>query len=98
MGPPVLTDLGEDCLDRGLQPIDSESECISYTGFIQTHYPQYEFKKSETTFEYPKGCYIFVGKDDVKGYFNMQSSGSGESRSRTICKPKKGKDPKPIPL
>ena len=86
----VLTDLGEDCQDRGLQPLNSK-ECITdSTDFIQTHYPEYEFKEYETTSEYPKGCYIFVGKDDYKGYFNMHSSGSAESRSRAICKIKRG--------
>ena len=86
----VITDLGEDCQDRGLQPLNSK-ECITdSTDFIQTHYPEYEFKEYETTSEYPKGCYIFVGKDDYKGYFNMHSSGSAESRSRAICKIKRG--------
>ena len=86
----VLTDLGEDCLDRGLQPIDKK-ECIYATDFIQTHYPQYEFSfKAESTSKYPKGCYVFVGKDDYRGYFNTHLSGSAESRSRVICKNKRG--------
>ena len=87
----VITDLGEDCQDRGLQSLDLK-ECIKdFTAdFIQAYYPQYEFKEYETTSEYPKGCYIFVGKDDYKGYFNMHSSGSAESRSRAICKIKTG--------
>ena len=57
---------------------------------LHTDFPQYEFKEYETTSEYPKGCYVFVGKNDVKGYFNMHSSGSAESRSRAICKTKEG--------
>ena len=83
----VLTELGEDCQNRGLQPIGSESDCIASTEFIKAHYPSYEFHNVETFASYPKGCYVYVASSKKSfGYFNMHSSGSGHGRSRTICK------------
>ena len=89
----VLTELGEDCQGKGLQPIDSESECTSATQFIKTYYPKYEFIRVESDSRYPKGCYVNVLPDDLlsDGYFNTHSTGSGESNSRAVCEKKNGK-------
>ena len=89
----VLTELGEDCESKGLQPIDSESECTSATQFIKTYYPKYEFKRVESNSGFPKGCYAYVVQNNLifDGYFNTHSTGSGESFSRAVCEKKKGK-------
>ena len=93
VGDLVLTEFGEDCQGKGLQSIESESECNSATQFIKTYYPKYEFKGVESRSIYPKGCYVFVSQDDLTfdGYFNWHSTGSGESFSRAVCEKKKGK-------
>ena len=88
----VLTELGEDCQNRGWQPISSGYDCIASTEFVKAHYPNYEFNNTEKLANYPKGCYVYVqgcskGCSFVKGvgYFNMHTSGSGHGRSRAIC-------------
>ena len=88
----VLTELGEDCESKGLQPIDSESKCTSATQFIKTYYPKYEFKRVESLSSFPKGCYVFIPNDLISvGYFNTHSTGNGESFSRAVCEKKTGK-------
>ena len=88
----VLTELGEDCESKGLQPIDSESKCTSATKFIKTYYPKYEFKKVESLSSFPKGCYVFIRTDLIsEGYFNTHSTGNGESFSRAVCEDNNGK-------
>ena len=83
----VVTELGEDCQDRGLPPIDSLYDCTSTTEFIKTYYPKYEFiKKTEKQSSYPRGCYVLLAGDKFEGYFNSHWIGSGHSNSRAICK------------
>ena len=85
----ILTDFGEDCQNKSLQPVESRSECIANTDFIRTYYPKYFFEGARNLPHFPKGCVIHVSKDFSKGYFNTNTiSASGQSHSRAICKKK----------
>ena len=85
----VLTDQGETCQERDLEPIGSQVECEASTGFIQKHHENYQFKTSMNNSTFPKGCLVSLSFDagmDDQGYFNIHSTGAGQKQSIAVCK------------
>ena len=81
----ALTELGETCKKRGWLPISSLDECKASTEYIQIDYPSYVFINEEDARDYPKGCYVYTGRNPPEGYLNTHHSGDSHSRSRALC-------------
>ena len=45
----------------------------------------FQFKATENTADFPKGCYVFTLSLQPKGFFNTHDSGDSNNNSRALC-------------
>ena len=78
----VHTEKGTTCSDSGLQDLSTDQECSDAVNYAKSFNVNAEYKYSESSSSYPKGCYILSGG---RMYFNRDSTGKNQAGIRSIC-------------
>ena len=83
----ILSEAGHICSDTGLVPIDELNHCNNSIQWIQSAYPNIPgYIKMENNSDYPRGCNVFIHKNDAYGiFFNTVMSDKRNKNSRQVC-------------
>lgn len=83
----VLSEAGHTCSETGMVPIDELNYCNSSLPGIQSVYRNISGHiKMENNSSYPRGCNVFVHKNNSYGiFFNTFPSDEPNTNTRQVC-------------
>ena len=77
-----MKELNELCSAIGL--IKSLDDCKAAVTHLTSGGHDMTFLRTESVSDYPKGCYLDIGENNV--FWNSDPSGSSQESSRPICR------------